>query len=71
MQVDRLGRVFYAVVTATTPDGLALTPIDKRVTYRACRAREVIGHWARQGRPTGSGEELQPSPRQMALELGS
>ena len=70
VQVDRLGRVFFAVVAGTTADGLALRPCDKRITYRSCRAREVIGHWARQGRPIGTAEELEPSPRQMTLELG-
>ena len=33
---DRMGRVFYAIV---------VDPIDRRVTYRHVKAREVLGIW--------------------------
>ena len=70
VQVDRLGRVFHAVVTGTVPGGLQLAPLDRRVTYRTCRSREVIGHWIRQGRPRESTEsELEPTPAQLTLDV--
>lgn len=70
VQVDRLGRVFHAIVTGTAPGGLQLSPLDRRITYRTCRSRDVIGHWIRQGRPPQSSEPLEPTPSQLALELG-
>jgi hypothetical protein len=69
VQVDRLGRVFHAVVTGTAPGGLQLAPLDRRITYRTCRSRDVIGHWLRQGRPRESTEELEPTPAQLTLDV--
>ncbi|MGZ4270664.1 MAG: hypothetical protein ACXVFK_15695 [Solirubrobacteraceae bacterium] len=67
VRVNRLGRVFLAEVTGTIPGGLQIVPADKRVSYRQCRAREVLDHWAKRGRPTLSDEAMEPSPRQMEL----
>ena len=68
--VNRKGRVFHAVVGAARPHGLTIEPIDKRVTYRTCTAHEVVGHWARRGRPRSADPgELQPTPRQLGFEL--
>jgi hypothetical protein len=69
VQVDRNGRRFYAIVTAAAPGGLALQPTDRRVNYYSCRSREVLGHWARRGAPRKTGEPLQPSPRQLEIDL--
>jgi hypothetical protein len=69
VEVDRGGRRFHAIVTAPAPGGLALTPLDRRVSYYSCRSREVIGHWAKRGRPRESGEPLRPSPRQLEIDL--
>jgi len=69
VQVDHNGRRFYAVVTAPAPGGLALQPTDRRINYYSCRSREVIGHWAKRGRPRQSAEPLQPSPRQLEIDL--
>jgi hypothetical protein len=69
VEVDRLGRRFLAFVTGTAPGGLQLMPADRRITYRACRARDVTGHWARRGRPQMSDEPLTPGPRQLELDL--
>lgn len=71
VEVDRKGRRFHAIVTGAAPGGLALAPIDRRVNYYSCRSREVIGHWAKRGRPRASAEPLLPSPRQLQLELGA
>jgi hypothetical protein len=45
--VDRLGRVFYAKVLGSERAGvLTIQPLDRRVSYRSARAREVVDHWA-------------------------
>jgi len=49
--------------------GLALAPVDRRISYRSCRSREVVGHWAKRGRPRASAEPLRPSPRQLQIDL--
>jgi hypothetical protein len=67
VRVNRLGRIFVAEVTATTRGGLDILPCDKRITYRTCRAREVIEHWPKRTRRTTTDCEQEPSPRQLAL----
>ena len=42
---DRKGRRFFAVVTARRERELEVEPIDRRVTYRRVKAREVLGIW--------------------------
>jgi hypothetical protein len=42
---DRKGRRFYAVVTDRRNRELEVEPIDRRITYRHVKAREVIGIW--------------------------
>jgi hypothetical protein len=42
---DRKGRRFYAVVIARRERELEVEPVDRRVTYRRIKAREVIGIW--------------------------
>jgi hypothetical protein len=69
VEVDRGGRRFHALVTAPAPGGLTLAPLDRRVAYFSCRSREVVGHWARRGRPKVSSAPMQPSPRQLELDL--
>jgi hypothetical protein len=69
VEVDHKGRRFHAVVTGTAPGGLALQPTDRRVNYYSCRSREVIGHWAKRGRPRQTAEPLRPSPRQLEIDL--
>jgi hypothetical protein len=47
VMVSRLGRVFYAKVTGLERAGLvAIEPLDRRVTYRSAKAREIIDHWS-------------------------
>jgi hypothetical protein len=45
--VDRKGRRFYAIVTERRQRELGVDPIDRRVTYRAVKAREVLAIWRR------------------------
>ena len=69
VEVDRLGRRFYALVTGSgTAGGLSVQPLDKRITYRTCRAHEVAAHWAKRGRPRSTSEPLEPSPLQLELD---
>jgi len=69
VEVDRLGRRFHALVSITgSAGGLSIQPFDKRITYRSCRAHEVVGHWAKRGRPRSSPEALEPSPLQLELD---
>ena len=39
------------------------------MNFYSCRSREVIGHWAKRGRPRQTSEPLRPSPRQLELDL--
>jgi hypothetical protein len=68
IEVDRLGRRFHAFVIGNAPAGLSVQPLDRRVTYRSCRAHEVISHWAKRGRPRATDEPLEPSPLQLELD---
>jgi hypothetical protein len=69
VEVDRGGRRFHALVTAPAPGGLALAPLDRRISYHSCRSREVVGHWSKRGRPRASSDPLRPSPRQLEIDL--
>jgi len=65
----RSGRRFLAFVTGPAPGGLALTPLDRKLVNRySCRAREVITHWSKRGRPRATDEPLTPSPLQLQLD---
>jgi hypothetical protein len=68
VEVDRLGRRFHALVTGSASSGLLIQPLDRRITYRSCRAREVVTHWAKRGRPRITSEPLEPSPLQLELD---
>jgi len=69
VEVDRLGRRFHAIVTASGPGGLELQPIDRRINYFSCRSREVTGHWAKRGcssRPTSRTSSTGQPQRQLS-----
>ena len=68
VEVDRLGRRFHAVVTGSAQAGLSIQPLDRRITYRACRAHEVLAHWVKRGRPRVTHEPLEPSALQLELD---
>ena len=42
---DRKGRRFYALVVERRERELEVEPIDRRITYRTVKAREVLGIW--------------------------
>jgi hypothetical protein len=69
VEVDHHGRRFYALVTGPASGGLALRPLDRRVNHYSARSREVIGHWAKRGRPRATEEPLKPSPRQLEMDV--
>ncbi len=69
VEIDRMGRRFHAVVTGSAPGGLAVQPLDRKVTYRSCRAHEVVAHWAKRGRPRTTNEPLEPQVLQLELDL--
>jgi hypothetical protein len=71
VEVDRLGRRFHALVTGSAGGGLSVQPLDRRISYRSCRAHDVIGHWAKRGRPRATDEQLEPSPLQLELDTTS
>jgi hypothetical protein len=68
VEVDRLGRRFHALVSGNAADGLGIQPLDRRVTYRSCRAHEVVAHWAKRGRPRATSDLLEPSVLQLELD---
>ena len=69
VEVDRLGRRFHALVSGNAPGGLSIQPLDRKVTYRSCRAREVVGHWAKRGRPRTTAEPLEPTVLQLEFDM--
>jgi hypothetical protein len=68
VELDRLGRRFHALVTGSASGGLAVQPLDRRITYRSCRAHEVVAHWAKRGRPRATEAPLEPSPLQLEFD---
>src|SRR5438270_8528618 len=68
VEVDRLGRRFHALVTGNASGGLSIQPLDRHISYRSCRAHDVVAHWARRGRPRATNEPLEPSPLQLELD---
>lgn len=69
VEVDRLGRRFHALVSGSSLGGLSIQPLDRRISYRSCRAREVVGHWARRGRPRTTDEPLAPAVHQLEFDM--
>ena len=69
VELDRLGRRFHALVSGNAPGGLAIQPLDRKISYRTCRAREVVAHWSKKGRPRTSSEPLKPEVLQLELDL--
>jgi hypothetical protein len=69
VEIDRLGRRFHALVSGNSLGGLSIQPLDRKVTYRSCRAREVVAHWSKRGRPRETSEPLEPRVLQLELDL--
>jgi hypothetical protein len=59
------GRVFYARVVGHERAGvLRVEPLERNVTYRSVKAREVVDHWTR----VASGRDERPSDAQLAFD---
>jgi hypothetical protein len=69
IEVDRLGRRFHALVSANAPGGLSIQPLDRKISYRTCRARDVVAHWSKRGRPRTTSDPLKPEVMQLELDL--
>ncbi len=55
VRVSSGGRMFHAVVRGTMLGGLEVEPIERGVSQRRIKARDVVEHWARTTRPRSSG----------------
>lgn len=51
---DRKGRRFYALVTERRERELEVEPIDRRISYRTVKAREVLGIWRKSRARSGA-----------------
>lgn len=51
VRVSVRGRVFHAVVRGAVPGGLQVDPIERNISYRQVKARDVLEHWSKRGRP--------------------
>ena len=69
VEVDHKGRRFHAIVTGSAPGGLAVQPLDRRVSRYSAHSREVVGHWVKRGRPQVTREPLKPTPRQLEIDF--
>ncbi len=69
VQVDVHGRRFFAIVSGPAPDGLVIQPIERGVNRFSCRSRQVVGHWAKRGRPQPVLGRREPSPHQLELDI--
>ena len=59
------GRVFYARVVGHERAGvLRVEPLERHVSYRSVKAREVVDHWAH----ASSEREERPPDAQLAFE---
>ena len=61
------GRMFHAVVRGTVPGGLQIDPIERGITYRHVKARDVIEHWVKRGRPRADADRA-VNPEQRSLD---
>ena len=57
-----MGRRFYAIVVERHERELEVEPIDRRVTYRRVKAREVLGIWRKSRAQNGARRDC-PSAR--------
>jgi hypothetical protein len=59
------GRVFYARVVGHERAGvLRVEPLERHVTYRSVKAREVVDHWVH----TSGSRDDRPPDAQLAFE---
>lgn len=67
VRVSVRGRMFHAVVRGAVPGGLKVDPIERGITYRQVKARDVLEHWAKRGRPRADADRV-VNPEQRSLD---
>ena len=67
VEVDRLGRRFHALLTGNSSGGLSIQPLDRRISYTSCRARDVVADRAKRGRPRATDDLAGAAHRVTAL----
>ena len=67
VRVSVRGRMFHAVVRGSIPGGLQVDPIERGITYRQVKARDVLEHWARRRRPRAEADRA-VNPEQRSLD---
>lgn len=55
VRVSSGGRVFHAVVRGSMLGALEVEPVERGVSQRRVKVRDVIEHWARAARPRADG----------------
>ena len=51
VRISSQGRVYHAVVRGTVLGGLEVDPIERGVSQRRVKVRDVVEHWTRAARP--------------------
>jgi len=67
VRVSIKGRMFHALVKGTAGDGLQVEPIERNISYRQIKARDVLEHWAKRGRPRAE-TAAQDDPAQASFD---
>jgi hypothetical protein len=67
VRVSVRGRVFHGIVRGTAPGGLQVEPIERGISFRQVKARDVLEHWAKRGRPRVDAERA-VNPEQRSLD---
>jgi hypothetical protein len=67
VRVSVRGRVFHALVRGVTDGGLQVEPIERGISHRQVKARDVVEHWAKRGRPRAQAER-DVNPEQRSLD---
>jgi len=55
VRVSSQGRIFHAVVRGAVLGGLDVDPIERGISRRRVKARDIVEHWARTARPRAEG----------------
>lgn len=55
VRVSSGGRVFHAVVRGSMLGSLEVDPVERGVSQRRVKVRDVVEHWSRAGRPRADG----------------
>jgi hypothetical protein len=65
VRIDHLGRLYTALVVNVRPGELDVEPLDRNVTWRTAKPRQVVEWWKRMGRAAAA----RPRRGQTALEV--